>query len=317
MIFISNTILTDVDGNQYKVNTSTGEATEMISLLVPVGTTYKTPHQQKAARDWAEMKKRIAEKKHYKQLATKELGHFYWLLANNIFSDLQPQTVTKLVMLCTYLNYNGRFQRSEKTTIKKTDLQHILAISKQAFYDFWREVKDKYVVEQDGDLYIAKSANIFRGRLPKTQEPEVTHYQKAYINAIRKLYNATSIRKHKQLGYVFKLLPYINLEYNIFCKDPFIQEIDNIMPLSVVDLCCLIGYNVNQSARLLKELQVLTFEHNHRQEFLISYVDNGNNTPQSKMIFVNPHIMYNGSNFQKVEVLGAFCRVDSGKDARH
>ena len=318
MIFIgNNTILTEVDGKQYKVNTSTGEATEMISLLVPLGTKTWTPHQQKAARDWAETKKRIAEKEHYKQLATKELGHFYWILADNIFSDLQPQTVTKLVMLCTYLNYNGRFQRSEKTTIKKNDLQQILAISKQAFYDFWREVKVKYIIERDGDLYISDKANIFRGKLPKAQEPEVTHYQKAYINAVRKLYNATSIRKHKQLGYVFKLLPYINLEYNIFCKDPFIKEIDNIMPLSVVDLCCLIGYNANQSARLLKELQALTFEHNHRQEFLISYVDNGNNTPQSKMVFVNPHIMYNGSNFQKVEVLGAFCRLDSGKDARH
>ena len=110
---------------------------------------------------------------------------------------------------------------------------------------------------------------------------------------------------------------YINLEYNIFCKDPFIKEIDDIMPLSVIDLCNLIGYNVIQSARLLKELQVLTFEHNHRTEFLISYVDNGTNSPQSKMLFVNPHILYNGSNFQKVEVLVAFCRVDSGKDARH
>lgn len=166
-------------------------------------------------------------------------------------------------------------------------------------------------------MHISEKANIFRGKIPKQDKPEVTHYQKAYINAVRKLYNATSIRKHKQLGYVFKLLPHINLEYNIFCKDPFIKEIDDIMPLSVVDLCCLIGYNVNQSARLLKELQALTFEHNHRQEFLVSYVDNGNNTPQSKIIFVNPHIMYNGSNFQKVEVLGAFCRVDSDKDARH
>ena len=115
--------------------------------------------------------------------------------------------------------------------------------------------------------------------------------------------------------------------YDVYINDIFycsadtvneaVKDIEDITPLSVADLCNLIGYNISQSARLLKELQVLTFEHNRRQEFLISFVDNGNNTPQSKMIFVNPHIMYNGSNFQKVEVLGAFCRVDSGKDARH
>lgn len=313
--FINNTILTEVDGKQFKVNTSTGEVTEMISLLVPIGTTYKTPHQQKAAREWAKMKKRIAEKEHYKKLVGKELGHFYWIMADDVFSDLQPQTVAKLVMLCTYLYYDDMFRKSTKTTIKKTDLQQILNISKKATYDFWREVKDRYITERDGDLFISEQANIFRGRLPKAQEPEITHYQKAYISAIRRLYRATSIRKHKQLGYVFKLLPYINLEYNIFCKDPFIKDIDDIMPLSVVDLCNLIGYNVSQSARLLKDLQALTFEINHRQEYLISYVDNGGNTPQNKMVFVNPHILYNGSDFQKVEVLGAFCKAYSGEDS--
>ena len=307
----------EIDGKQYRINTKTGEVTEMLTITIPYGSTVRTPEQQEQAKKRAEYLKRREEKAYYKRLVGKELGHFYWIFADNAFSDLTPQTVAKLVMLCTYLNYNGRFQRSEKTTIKKNDLQKILAISKQAVYDFWREVKGRYIIERDGNLYISDKANIFRGKLPKTQEPEVTHYQKAYINAIRKLYNVTSIRKHKQLGYVFKLLPYINLEYNIFCKDPFIKEIDDIMPLSVIDLCNLIGYNVSQSARLLKELQVLTFEHNHRTEFLISYVDNGTNSPQSKMLFVNPHILYNGSNFQKVEVLGAFCRVDSGKDARH
>ena len=153
-------------------------------------------------------------------------------------------------------------------------------------------------------------------KLPKSQKTEFTHYQRAYVNAIRKLYDTTDIRKHKQLGYVFKLLPYINLEYNIFCKDPFVKDIKDIEPLTVADLCKLIGYNVTQSSRLLKELQTLTFEHNHRKEYLISYVDNGGNTTHSKKIFVNPHIIYNGLDFEKVKVFGAFCKTDSGK-ARH
>ena len=313
--YIDHSILTEVDGKKFTINTDTGEATEMITIMVPFGTHWQTPEQQEKAKKRAEYLKQREQKEYYKKLVGKELGNFYWILADDVFSDLQPQTVAKLVMLCTYLYYDDMFRKSTKTTIKKSDLQQILNISKKAAYDFWREVKDRYITERDGDLYISEQANIFRGKLPKAQEPEVIHYQKAYINSIRKLYRVTSIRKHKQLGYIFKLLPYINLEYNIFCKDPFISEIDDIMPLSVVDLCGLIGYNVSQSARLLRELQALTFDINHRQEFLISYVDNGGNTPQSKMVFVNPHILYNGSNFQKVEVLGAFCKAYSGNDS--
>ena len=311
MIFISYTFMTEVDGKQYKVNTDTGEATEMITIIAPIGTKWQTPEQQENARRRAEFIKQKEEKEYYKKLVGRELGHFYWILADNAFSDLQPQTVTKLLMLCTYLYYDDTFRRSRKTTIKKKDIQYILGVSKAAAFEFWREVKDKYIIEHNGNLYISERANIFRGSLPKTQEPEVRHYQKAYINSIRKLYKATNIRKHKQLGYVFKLLPYINLEYNIICKDPFEKEIDSIIPLTVKDLCELIGYNPSQATRLLKELQTLTFEHNHRQEFLLSYVDNGCNAVQSKMVFINPHILYNGSDFTRVKVLGSFCLADN------
>ena len=307
----------EIDGKQYRINTETGEVTEMLTITIPYGSTVRTPEQQEQARKRAEYLKRREEKEHYKKLAKSELGSFYWILANNAFSDLTPQTVTKLVMLCSYLYYDDMFRRSTRTTIKKKDLQGILNISKKAVYDFWNEVKERYIVERSGDLYISDNANIFRGQLRRTQKPEVRHFQKAYINAIRKLYRATGVRKHKQLGYIFKMIPYLNIEYNILCTDPFVQEIDSIMPLSIAELCQLINYNPTQSARLIKELQALKFEHNHRQEYLLSFVDNGGDIPQNKMIFINPHILYNGSNFQKVEVLGAFCKADSGKESRH
>lgn len=317
MSVIRNTILTEVDGKQYEVNTDTGEATEMITMIVPLGTRWQTPDEQEKARKRRELLKQREEKKYYQQYFRKTLGQFYWIYANDAFSDLQPQTVTKLVMLCTYLYYDDVFRGSTKTTIKKKDIQRILNISKAAAYDFWQEVKDKYIIENNGDLRISESANIFRGELPKTQEPEVIHYQKLYINTIRKLYRATSIRKHKQLGYIFKLLPHLNLEYNILCTDPFEQEIDNIIPLTVGEICTLIGYDISQSTRLIKELQGLTFDYKNQKEYLISYVDSGTNSPRQKKIFLNPRIVYNGSDFRKVEVLGAFCKTAGGEDSRH
>lgn len=309
-------VINEYDDKTYKINPKTGETVEMMQLLVPIGTITRSPYQQKATQEWLESKKRREEKLRYMNLAKKELGNFYFILADNVFADLKPQTVAKLVMLCTYLWYDDMFRRSQKNTIKKTDLQKILNISKKAAYDFFKEVENRYIVERDGDLYISESAHIFRHKLPDCQGTEFTHYQKAYCNSIRKLYNATSVRKHKQLGYVFRLIPYINLQYNIFCRNPFEQELKEIEPLTVADLCDLVGYDTTQASRLLKELQALTFEHNHEEEFLISYVDNGTNTPYSKRIFVNPNIIYNGSDFRQVKVLGAFCKTKNEK-SRH
>lgn len=299
--------ITKFDGRTFKVNQSTGEATEMISLLVPIGTTYRTPEQQAAYRARQALQEEYNQKEQYKQLVRSELGNFYFILTNNIFSDVTPQTATKLIMLCTYLNYSNQFMKTLKTPMVKSDIKKILKLSKSATYDFWNDVKDKYITERDRGLYITESANIFRHNIP--DENRYIQYQKLYITAIRNLYAATDIRKHRQLGYIFKLLPYINLEFNIFCKDAFVKEIDEIQPLTITDFCNLIDYDVTQSVRLLKELQSIKFKHKGNEEYLLSYVDNGNTTSQYKMIFINPHIIYNGSDYRRVEILGEFCKT--------
>lgn len=283
----------------------------MMKLLVPIGTITRSPYQQKATQEWLKSKQRRAEKLRYMQLAKSELGGFYFVLTENVFDDIKPETATKLIMLCTYLDYSNRLMKTRKTPMKKSDIQQILKLSRSATYQFWNEVLDKYIKESNGTLYIADKAKIFRHSIP--QDDKYLQLQKIYINAVRNLYNLTDVRKHRQLGCVFKLLPRINLEFNIFCKDPFEKELDNIEPLTITDLCNLVHYDVTQSTRLIKELQSIKFIHNGNEEYLLSFVDNGTDNPNSKKIFVNPHIIFNGTDYRRVEVLGAFCKVNTGK----
>ena len=312
-------VINEYDDKTYKINPETGEVTEMVQLLVPIGTITRSPYQQKATQEWLKSKQRRAEKLRYMQLAKSELGNFYFILTDNLFDDIKPQTATKLIMLCTYLDYSNRLMKTRKTPMQKSDIKEILKLSKSGAYQFFNEVKDKYLKEYNGTLYIADN-KIFKNKIP--QDKKYLQLQKIYINAVRNLYNPTDAKKHKQLGYVFKLLPYINLEFNIFCKDPFEKQLDNIEPLTIADLCKLVNYDVTQSTRLIKELQSIKFIHNGDEEYLLSFVDNGIDTPYRKKIYVNPHIIYNGSDYRRVEVLGAFCKVkprhfvDSAKNSK-
>ena len=131
----------EIDGKQYRINTETGEVTEMLTITIPYGSTVRTPEQQEQAKKRAEFLKRREGKAYYKRLVGKELGHFYWIFADNAFSDLTPQTVAKLVMLCTYLYYDDVFRKSIKTTIKKKDLQGILNVSKRLCMIFGMKLK--------------------------------------------------------------------------------------------------------------------------------------------------------------------------------
>ena len=100
----------------------------------------KTPHQQKATKEWLESKKRRAAKLRYMNLAKKELGNFYFILTDNVFDDIKPQTATKLIMLCTYLDYSNRLMKTRKTPMKKSDIKEILKLSKLCYKTTLKEV---------------------------------------------------------------------------------------------------------------------------------------------------------------------------------
>mgnify|MGYP002856177678 CR=1 FL=1 len=292
-----------------KINPATGEVQEMVWLRVPIGTTFRTPDQQAAAKEWRQRQKEREEKEKYRQLVKNDLGNFYFILCENVFEGISPQTATKLIMLCSYLNYNDQFMLTRQTPMQKSDVRRVLRLSRTSMYEFWNEIEETYITERNGGLFISNKVNVFRHAIPQGNHAGFRQYQKIYIDAVRMLYNETSARKHKQLGYIFKLLPYINLEYNIFCGDPFEKDLRNIQPLTVSEICALLDYDPKNAARLLKELQSITFVRHNKPEYLISYVDNGSGLATSRKVFVNPHILYNGSDYRRVEILGSFCRT--------
>lgn len=198
---------------------------------------------------------------------------------------------------------------TQKTPMKRADLPKVLGLSRSGAYKFWRDVNGKFFTEDENHFLYLNTPLIFRSKIPK--DLHGAHLQKIYRKTVRELYRHTDIRKHTQLGYVFQLLPYVNLEFNIVCIDPFQTQLQDVQPLSVKDLCDLIGYDSTQAKRLIRELASLRYSHNGRIEYLLSYVSNGAEAHEGKKIFLNPHIVYNGSDYKRVETLGAFCRADT------
>ena len=103
------------------------------------------------------------------------------------------------------------------------------------------------------------------------------------------------------------MLPYINLEFNVLCKNPLETDLERIEPLSLKEFCAEIGYDTSQINRLLNIYRKLTFDVKGKQENFCAFVFDGINRNKSK-IFINPNVLYNGSNYRRVKILGMFCR---------
>lgn len=281
-----------------EVNPETGEIGRTFRP-VENGSIIYTPEQQEAYRK----RKEIEKEKRLRRDAQDELGYFYFVKSNMTFSDLIPETATKLVYLNTYLDYNNRLMLSERRQMQKKDLEDVLKISPATMKRFWKSVSPKYIINTKDGL-MSSCPDIIRGDLPKVEAFQA--YQKFYLDGIRKLYAEADNKHHKHLGYVFQLLPYVNIEYNILCFNPFEKNLTDIRPMSVKDFCQQIGYDNSHLNRLLSLYGKIRFDVDGKPQQFCAFSYDGLHR-EEMLIFVNPHIFYGGSDFRKVEVLGKFC----------
>lgn len=273
-----------------------------MDITVPAGSIIYTPHDRQAR------KKRIEEENQRKlrRVYKNELGHFYFAHEDCI-QNIKPQTLTRLLFLATYMGYNNNLlYRTERRFLKKSDLPVLLKLKNNTFYNFWGEVSGKYIFEQlDGSLRM--SPLFCRGKLKqKCDTKNVGGYQQIYIEALRQLYWQTPVSKHCHLGYVFEMLPHINWEYNLLCWNPSEKDLEKVDLMTIDELCTIIGYSKSQRARLWNACQQLKFQDSGRIHNLVSFVLGNDMQIGNMRIFINPRVIYRGSNWHLVEILGAF-----------
>lgn len=293
---------TDDTGATKAMQISSGEVTETVWMCLPIGSQIRTPEGIAAQTEYLKLK----ELNELRRLSNKDLGKFFFVSSEEDFKDLLPQTVTRLIYLNTFTHFgDNKLMLTERTPMKRKNLAEILGVSKAVITKFWKEVSPKYIQEQDGGLIFTNTDIFIKRKL--NQRGNYSPYQKFYISGIRTLYRATSVSNHKHLGYIFKMLPFINLEYNVLCKNPLEKDLEKIQLLSLAEFCNAIGYNISQLTRLLNIYQNISFDVKGKQENFCAFAYSGFDRKTSR-IFVNPHILYNGTNYNKVKVLGAFCR---------
>lgn len=290
-------------GQEMAVQRSTGEITGAVVARIPEGSKVYTPESQEAYRKWKERETR----KYFRRLQSDELGKFIFVLSDERFDGIAPETVTRLIYLNTFLWWNdNRLMLSQRTQMQRKDLSRVLMVSNATISRFWREVSPRYIVEAEGGLVFTNEYIFKRGRLQQTNE--YSRYQKIYIKGIRKLYEATDKRNHRQLGYLFKLLPFINIEFNLLCFNPLETQLEKVELLSVSEFCTLIGFDVKHFNKLFAIYRDVCFNVDGRQERFCAITYDGINKSNAK-ICINPHILYSGSDYNRVEILGTFCRV--------
>lgn len=284
----------------------------MITVQVKPGSIILSPGEQQRRHEYWERQNERAQKDAEERAKAEEIkkwqnGHkkFYFAAVEGGYGDLTPTTVSKLFFLASYLSYDGVLRMGPKP-IKRDDVGRLLGGQRSTVWRFLRDVTGKYVTEDENGQLHMPSGIFYRGKLYGD-----TKFQTLYRDCVRKLFLMTPGGQRKYLGYAFQLIPFVNLEYNVLCWNIEETEFSMIEPLSVNDLCALVGFSREHRAKLLRTYRdKIVFEVDGQKERLISVVGDGVDVGTAQ-IFINPHLLYHGSRPGDVEILGKFCQLES------
>lgn len=115
------------------------------------------------------------------------------------------------------------------------------------------------------------------------------------------MYKGTEPKKRKQLANLFKILPYINFKYNVFCANPTETDESKLILYTWTDLARLCSENEKNVTRFKKDLmklRVYGFE-------VIGQFETGS----GKSICVNPKVYYSGADISEVKHLYSMFRM--------
>ncbi|MGN0488203.1 MAG: hypothetical protein ACI4HO_02945 [Ruminococcus sp.] len=303
-------IITELQGYEYftdentgktiAVERATGECSSTVWVRLPIGSISYTPEQQR-------LYKERKEREQQEYIKSKRIGKksaYTFVSVSEEFDSVSAANITRLIYLSTYLSYdNNELRVSERRVLTRNELSAVLGVSESTAERFWKEVSPKYVSE-NGSGKLKLNQDIFvRGKMKGL----MSFYIKVFAKGMRDLYNSVPKSKHKALGYIFAMLPYINIEHNILCHNTDETDIDNIEPMSMQEFCREIGYDYRHVDRLHNVFKSLTFDvGNGKQELFCSIIKN--ECTGKQLMIVNPKVFYSGNNAKAVSEFGVFYR---------
>lgn len=228
------------------------------------------------------------------------------LLFNKL--DIDRANISRLIYLTTYIDYNDRQENLlikhskdyKVETLKRSDIKKILNLGDTAFKSFMSDVKKNNLMFEVDDKFYISNEYFQKGDCKNNNKFNKNDYTRIFIDTTRFLYNSCSARQHKQLSYIYQLVPFMSHELNILCSNPEEQDFYKLEKLSLKQICELLKVSTDSRSmrKLREELLKFTVTIDNKQYRFLSWVK-VNNTYD--YFVINPCLIWSGSNLDIVK----------------
>lgn len=234
-------------------------------------------------------------------------GSFYFNFYNR-FKKIDEQYLIRYLYLCTYMDFDSNILsiRDDKTNRKRRviekDLKNLWNISERETLYTKKELykHDLMHYNKDTGELIINDHYCKKGKVRINRKVAMV---RMFEVAIREIYENSKPTEHKKIGLLIKLLPYINLKYNIVCSNTDAETTQDIIPLNMKEIAEKVGYS--NSTKLKRDLFALRC--NGEKVIMLHEDDDG------KFITVNPKVYYKGTDFESIDRISGWFDVTTKK----
>lgn len=223
--------------------------------------------------------------------------------------------IIRFIQLATFVTFGGKLFDHNGNEIKKSSLSKIWdTSSRNSVNETYKLLTEcGYIYETEEGYIMVSEELIIKGAIEdfkklRKDDKDLT-YTRLFSKNIQALYEGTEPKARKQLANLFKVLPYINFKYNIFCSNPTETDENKVEYLNWTDLAKLCGYEDDKNiARFKKDLMKLKiYGFNTIGQF---------STDDKYYICINPKVYYSGDSVEVVDFLYRSFKMLEGRRAK-
>ncbi|MBU8768767.1 replication/maintenance protein RepL [Cytobacillus oceanisediminis] len=206
-----------------------------------------------------------------------------------VISVLSNVHLGYLLHLQCFIDYESQYLHNHdgKEMTKKTDIQKALGVSKETNKRLCKALETNGILEKNDGRYRINPKFHFKG---KNKNRKVV---KLFTTTLKRLCNVLSAN---ELGFLYKLLPYVHFETNMICINPFEKEPQKVEFLNVKGIAEVTGLHEDNISLLLTSL---------RKGRII--VETIREDKRNKYFTLNPYIFYRKSGQPDNTLKGLFA----------
>lgn len=254
--------------------------------------TYTKPVYDKEIHE--ENKRLILSEKELHQYINEEIGNFYFLFYKKLEDvDMQDQFKLRFIYLSSFIDYNYgdlvEKQGREKIKLSFDGIRTLLNLSCSETRKTIKAFIENGLIEKNNTYYTMSTEYCIKGVNKKVKN----NCTRVFIDTIRNIYENTKSTNHKQLYMFFKLLPFVNVQYNVITNNIHAEIHGDIIPLNMKEISSILGIDKSNSSKLYKNLQKFMIG----DEFTICKHE----INKMEAYSINPRLYYMGTDIDKLK----------------